>query len=74
MRTYLPRPENPINLPWEHGGADFQSRFDKSTGQAQEMREGALRVGRYSLWCIRPVFSGKGWAFPSLLPYLEFNA
>ena len=52
MRTYLPVPENPINLPWEHGGADFQSRFDKSTGQAQEMREGALRVGRYSLWCI----------------------
>jgi hypothetical protein len=29
---------------WEHGGPDFQSRFDKSTGQAQEMKEGALRV------------------------------
>jgi hypothetical protein len=29
---------------WEHGGADFQSRFDKSTAQAQEMKEGALRV------------------------------
>jgi hypothetical protein len=28
----------------EHGGADFQSRFDKSTGQAQEMKEGALRI------------------------------
>ena len=28
----------------EHGGADFQSRFDKSTGQAAEMKEGALRV------------------------------
>jgi hypothetical protein len=24
--------------------ADFQSRFDKSSGQAQEMKEGALRV------------------------------
>jgi hypothetical protein len=33
-----------INIAWEHGGADFQSRFDKSTGQAQEMKEGAERV------------------------------
>jgi hypothetical protein len=33
-----------INMAWEHGGADFQSRFDKSTGQAQEMKEGAMRV------------------------------
>jgi hypothetical protein len=33
-----------INMAWEHGGADFQSRFKKSTGQAQEMKEGALRV------------------------------
>ena len=33
-----------INIAWDHGGADFQSRFDKSTGQAQEMKEGALRV------------------------------
>lgn len=33
-----------INMAWEHGGADFQSRFDKTTGQAQEMKEGALRV------------------------------
>jgi len=23
-----------IKMAWEHGGADFQSRFDKSTGQA----------------------------------------
>jgi hypothetical protein len=29
-----------INKAWEHGGADFQSRFDKS----QEMKECALRV------------------------------
>jgi len=33
-----------INMAWEHGGADFQSRIDKSTGQAQEMKEGVLRV------------------------------
>jgi hypothetical protein len=29
-----------INEAWEHGGADFQSRFDKSTAQAQEMKSG----------------------------------
>jgi hypothetical protein len=33
-----------INEAWEHGGADFQSRFDKSTAQAVEMAKGALRV------------------------------
>jgi hypothetical protein len=33
-----------INMAWEHGGADFQSRFDKSTAQAIEMKKGALRV------------------------------
>ena len=33
-----------IKMTWEHGGADFQSRFDKSTAQAQEMKEGTLRV------------------------------
>ena len=33
-----------INKAWEHGGADFQSRFDKSTAQAAEMKEGALRI------------------------------
>ena len=33
-----------IKTAWEHGGADFRSRFDKSTGQAQEMKGGALRV------------------------------
>src|SRR5262245_55000968 len=30
-----------INVAWEHGVPDFQARFDKSTGQAQEMKEGA---------------------------------
>jgi hypothetical protein len=24
-----------INMAWERGGADFQSRFDKSTAQAR---------------------------------------
>jgi hypothetical protein len=33
-----------INMAWEHGGTDFQSRFDKSTAQAIEMKKGALRV------------------------------
>jgi hypothetical protein len=33
-----------INEAWEHGGAGFQSRFDKSTAQAVEMKKGALRV------------------------------
>jgi hypothetical protein len=33
-----------INMAWEHGGAAFQSRFDKSTAQAEQMKEGALRV------------------------------
>jgi hypothetical protein len=33
-----------INKAWEHGGADFQSRFDKATGQALEMKAGALRA------------------------------
>jgi hypothetical protein len=33
-----------IKIGWEHGGADFRLRFDKSTGQAEQMKEGALRV------------------------------
>jgi hypothetical protein len=31
-------------MAWDHGGPDFRARFDKSTGQAQEMKEGVLRV------------------------------
>jgi hypothetical protein len=31
-----------INMAWEHGGPDFQARFDKSTAQATEMTAGAL--------------------------------
>jgi len=42
--SWLTTCEPPSTLPWEKGGADFQSRFDKSTGQAQEMKEGALKV------------------------------
>jgi hypothetical protein len=33
-----------INEAWEHGGADFQSRFDKFTAQAEQMKKGALRA------------------------------
>jgi hypothetical protein len=33
-----------INIAWEHAGPDFQSRFDKSTAQAEQMKEGVLRV------------------------------
>jgi hypothetical protein len=29
-----------INMAWGHGGTDFQSRYDKITAQAQEMKEG----------------------------------
>jgi len=43
-----------IKMAWEHGGPDFQSRFDKSTDQAQEMKEGALRVweARKAVGCL----------------------
>jgi hypothetical protein len=30
-----------INEEWEHGGADFQSRFDKATARAVEMKKGS---------------------------------
>ena len=33
-----------IKMAWEHGGTDFRLRFDKSIGQAELMKEGALRV------------------------------
>jgi hypothetical protein len=33
-----------INMAWEHGGAEFQSRFDKTTVQAIEMKKGTLRI------------------------------
>jgi hypothetical protein len=33
-----------INMASEHGEADFQSRFGKSTAQAEQMKEGARRV------------------------------
>ena len=34
-----------IKMAWEHGGADFQSRFDKATAQAQEMKERGYAFG-----------------------------
>jgi hypothetical protein len=46
-KNYNVLPDNmrsAIKMAWEHGGTDFQSRFDKSTAQAEEMKEGALRV------------------------------
>jgi hypothetical protein len=33
-----------IDMAWESGGADFQGRFDRATGQAEEMKKGVLRV------------------------------
>jgi hypothetical protein len=33
-----------IKMAWEHGGTDSRLRFDKSTAQAEQMKEGALRV------------------------------
>jgi len=33
-----------IDMAWESGGADFQSRFDKATAQAEEIKKGVLRV------------------------------
>ena len=33
-----------INIAWEKGRPNFQVRFDKSTAQAEQMKEGALRV------------------------------
>jgi hypothetical protein len=33
-----------VDMAWEHGGADFQAMFDRTTGQALEMKKGVLRV------------------------------
>ena len=40
-----------IKMAWEHGGPDFQSRFDKSSAQAELMKEGApiVEVTRFQL-------------------------
>jgi hypothetical protein len=35
-----------IKMAWEHGEVDFQSRFDKSTGQAEEMKGATRSVKR----------------------------
>ncbi len=32
------------DMAWEHGGTAFQEVFDRTTGQALEMKKGALRV------------------------------
>jgi hypothetical protein len=37
-----------IKMAWEHGGVDFRLLFDKSTGQAEQMKEGAASlIGDY---------------------------
>ena len=36
-----------INMAWEHGGADFQSRFDKFTAQAEQMKDRRYRFCDY---------------------------
>src|SRR5215831_1147558 len=41
-----------INMAWEHGGGDFQSRFDKSTAQGNERKGAADSVIVFGL--IRP--------------------
>jgi hypothetical protein len=33
-----------ITMTWERGGTEFQSRFDESTAQAEQMKEGVLRM------------------------------
>jgi hypothetical protein len=33
-----------MDMAWEHGGAEFQAIFDRTTGQALEMKKGVLRV------------------------------
>jgi len=33
-----------IDMAWESGGADFQSRCDIATAQAEEMKKGGLRA------------------------------
>jgi hypothetical protein len=39
-----------INMAWEHGGGDFQSRFDKTAAQEQNERgsaTGSLKHGQF---------------------------
>jgi hypothetical protein len=33
-----------MDMAWEHGGAEFQAIFDRTTCQALEMKKGVLRV------------------------------
>ena len=32
-----------INMAWERGGADFQSQYDETTAQAEQMKEDNCR-------------------------------
>ena len=74
-----------INMAWEHGGPDFQSRFDKSTGQAEQMKGGGasrlitvspiseIRVGtRLSVRCFKVSLPANG-VILALEPHLPLS-
>jgi hypothetical protein len=52
-----------INMAWEHGGADFQSRFDKSSAQAVEMTK-----GRCGFVTVGAILRGECHSFFSAFP------
>jgi hypothetical protein len=33
-----------IHLAWDHGGTEFQAMFNKASAQAEEMKQGVLRI------------------------------
>jgi hypothetical protein len=33
-----------IDMAWDHGGTEFQAMFNKASAQAEEMKEGVLRI------------------------------
>src|SRR4029453_17274001 len=49
-----------IKTAWEHGGADFQSRFDKSTGSPRDERRGATRSVRRWEWTENKSLESRG--------------
>jgi hypothetical protein len=53
-------------MAWEHGGTDFQSRFDKSTEQAQELKEKALRCQSNVAECQDKLCSRDYWPYVDL--------
>jgi hypothetical protein len=57
-----------INMAWEHGGADFQSRFDKSSAQAVEMTK-----GRCGFVTVGAILRGECHSFFSAFPLLPIS-